>query len=114
MEEKFDIEKYRKENPMDYLKAIELIKNNPINGEVMNTIYKITRLHIPDTLYKYYYLSEDTGENRIRFKTLEDKKVYMADCNSLNDPFDNRAFFYKGEERKRQRNNAYKINIGFC
>jgi hypothetical protein len=98
MEEKFNIEKYRQENPMDYLKAIELIKNNPTNGEVMNTIYKITRFHIPDTLYKYYYLSESTEENSIRLKTLKDKKVYMADCKSLNDPFDNKAFFYKGEE----------------
>jgi hypothetical protein len=41
-------EKYRQENPMDYLKAIELIKNNLTNGEVMNTIYRITRLHIPE------------------------------------------------------------------
>jgi len=41
MEDKSDIEKYRKENPMDYLKAIELIKNNPTNGEIMKAIYKI-------------------------------------------------------------------------
>lgn len=98
MEEKFDIEKNRKENPMDYIKAIELIKSDPTNGEIMRMIYKATRLHIPDTLYKYYYLSEDSEENNIKFKTLKDKKIYTADSKSLNDPFDNKAFFYKEKE----------------
>lgn len=98
MEKQFDIEKYRQENPMDYIKAIEFIKNNPTNGEVMRAIYQITRLHIPDILYKYYYLSEDQEENSLRFHTLAEKKVYMAGCKSLNDPFDNKAFFYRREE----------------
>ncbi|MDD7795896.1 hypothetical protein [Clostridium sp. 'White wine YQ'] len=97
MEETFDVEKYRKENPMDYIKAIEFIKENPTNGDVMKALYDITRLHIPDILYKYYFLSEDCNENNLRFQTLVDKKVYMSDSKSLNDPFDNKAFFYKVE-----------------
>lgn len=35
MNEKFDLETYRKENPMDYLKAIEFIKENPSDSDIM-------------------------------------------------------------------------------
>ena len=98
MDERFDIDKYRKENPMDYLKAVEIIKNSPTDVEVMKTIYGITRLHIPNILYKYYYLSDNESENIIRLDTLREKKIFMAECKSLNDPFDNKAFFYRGEE----------------
>lgn len=104
MDQEFDVEKYCKENPMDYFKAIDIIKNNPTDGEIMRAIYKITRLHIPNILYKYYYLSEDEAENSIRLDTLREKKIYMADCKSLNDPFDNKAFFYKGEELEKYEN----------
>lgn len=95
--EEFDIVKYRKENPMDYLKAISLINDDPSNGVVMDDIYKVTRLHIPDVVYKYYSLSNDEKENSIKLNTLSDKKIYLADPRSFNDPFDNKAFFYRSE-----------------
>lgn len=52
MSEKFDLVKYRKENPMDYVKAIKLINDEPENYEIPKNIYQITKLHIPDTVYK--------------------------------------------------------------
>ncbi|MBZ9609952.1 DUF2971 domain-containing protein [Clostridium estertheticum] len=94
----FDIKKYRAETPMDYLKAIKLINEDPHNGEVMNAIYRVTRLHIPDLVFKYYTLSDDTQLNEVRFKTLLDKKIYLADASSFNDPYDSKAFFYNNKE----------------
>lgn len=51
-EKDFDIEKWRVDNPMDYLKAMFLINTSSNKNEVFKTIYKVTRLYIPDTLYK--------------------------------------------------------------
>lgn len=95
--EEFDLEKYRNETPMDYLKAISLINEDPSNGIVMNTIYRVTRLHISDLVYKYYSLSNNEKENSIKLSTLLNKKVYLSDPKSFNDPFDNKAFFYRSE-----------------
>ena len=52
MSEGFDVEKYREEMPMDYFKAIELIKEDPSNPIITDAIYKVTRIHIPDKIYK--------------------------------------------------------------
>lgn len=98
MVDKFDLKKYRDENPMDYLEVIKLINENPGNNTIMRTIYEITRLHIPDTVYKYYSLSKDNEENNIKFNTLSNNKIYMAHPNSFNDPFENNAFFYQKEK----------------
>lgn len=98
MVEKFQSTNYINESPIDYVKAIKHINENPHNGLVMKTIYQNTRQYIPDTVYKYYSLSNDKKENDIKFKTLGDKQVYMAQPTSFNDPFDNNAFYYKKEK----------------
>jgi hypothetical protein len=95
--EDFDIGKYRTETPMDYLKAIKLINENSSNSEVANVIYRITRMHIPDLVFKYYSLTDDDHLNGVKLRSLSDKKVYLAESNSLNDPFDTKAFFYRNE-----------------
>ncbi|WP_116061858.1 DUF2971 domain-containing protein [Cohnella phaseoli] len=92
--DEFDLEKYRIENPMDYLKAVQIIKEIPNNSEIMKVIYQITRLHIPDVVYKYYSLTSNDDLNEIKMKTLTDKKIYLADASTLNDPFEGKAFFY--------------------
>lgn len=101
--EEFDIEKYRKDNPMDYLKAIELINQDPYNPVIPETIYKITRLHNPDIIYKYYSLTDDLTLNEMKLNTLLKKQVYLASPSSMNDPFDSKAFFYRNEELKKIR-----------
>ena len=56
-EENWDLEKWRKEHPMDYLKALQIMNmsdNSEVKAELFKTIYKITRFHIPEVLYKYY------------------------------------------------------------
>ena len=54
----FDIEKWRKETPMDYLKAMCILNKaqGPIKDIIFKEIYKITRLYIPDVLYKFFHL----------------------------------------------------------
>ena len=100
-EENFDIEKWRVDNPMDYLKAMLLINTSSNKNEVFKTIYKVTRLYIPDILFKYFSLTDNIDLNEQNLHTLEQKKIFMSDVRYLNDPFDNKAYFYKSDELKK-------------
>lgn len=91
----FDLEKYRIENPMDYLKATQFINEAPSNTEIMKVIYQITRLHIPDIIYKYSSLTSDNDLNELKLTTLINKQIYLADAITMNDPFEGKAFFYQ-------------------
>lgn len=74
MDEDFDVVEWRKENPMDYIKAMNLILgySDPMQRTIaFNTIYKITRLHIPDTLYKFFSLNGDKEINKLKLETIE-------------------------------------------
>jgi hypothetical protein len=93
MQEEFDIEKWRNENPMDYTKAIELLKIDS-SSEVFLTIWKIAKLHIPKMVYKYYSLADNDEINKIKLQTLGDRKIYLSPMSSLNDPFEGKALFY--------------------
>lgn len=98
MDEKFDLDKWREDNPMDYLTAIRLINQNPNNYDIQREIYKITRLHIPDKVYKYFSLGEDEELNKTKLNTIRDKKVYLAQLSDMNDPFEGKAFFYDNKK----------------
>lgn len=109
-EENFDLEKWRRENPMDYLKALYLvlssgdwvpgIQNHIAMAVSFKAIYKLTRLYIPDTLYKFYSLTDDCVLDKKKFTTLENRKIFMSNIKDFNDPFDGKAFFYNPEELK--------------
>lgn len=92
----FDIKRWRKENPMDYLKAFWLVnKSDPsCRDDVFQNIYRITRLYIPDVLYKFYSLTDDHALNDKKLDTLRQQKIFLADAKSLNDPFDGKAYYY--------------------
>jgi hypothetical protein len=92
-----EIEKYRNENQMDYVKAIELLHTYRGDSEVFKTIYKITRLHIPKVVYKYMALNEDDNLNKLKFNSLSEHKIFLASPKRLNDPFEANAFFYRKE-----------------
>ena len=100
-EKNFDIEKWRMDHPMDYLKAMFFINTSSNKNEVFKTIYKVTRLYIPDILFKYYSLTDNIALNEQKLHTLEHKKIFMSDARYLNDPFDNKAYFYKSDELKK-------------
>ncbi len=109
-EKDFNLERWRQENPMDYFKALYLVLSSPsqIKGlpkvEAMNesflAIYRVTRLYIPNVLYKYYSLTDDCSLNEKKFTTLKNKKIFMSDIKDFNDPFDGKAFFYNPNELK--------------
>lgn len=80
---------------MDYLKAIELMNTAPYSCEIMETVYMVTRLHIPERVYKYYSLTENSALNNIKLNTLLENKIYLADANTFNDPFESKAFYYR-------------------
>jgi len=100
-EENFDVEKWRIESPMDYLKAMFLINTSLNKNEVFKNIYQVTRLYIPETLFKYYSLTDSIGLNEQKLNTLERKKLFMSDTKYLNDPFDNKAYFYRPDELRK-------------
>lgn len=93
----FDLEKWRLKNPIDYFKFMYIINISTNKNEVFDVLYKITRLYIPDTLFKYYSLTDNQELNEQKLQTLERKRIFMSDVKWLNDPFDNKAFFYNSE-----------------
>ena len=107
-ENNFVKEKWLKENPIDYFKFIYVlfassdiapnVDKNLVMSIRFNAIYKVTRLYIPDTLYKFYSLNDDNMLNEKKFGTLRDKKIYMANAKEFNDPFDGKAFFYNNKK----------------
>lgn len=99
--EKFDLEKWRNENPMDYILAMDLINQAQNKNEVFKIIYKITRLHLPDVLFKFISLTDDIALNESKLNTLQNQRIYMSDVKNLNDPFDNKAYFYRPDELKK-------------
>ena len=65
-EKNWNLEQWRKENPMDYFKAMYILNmadNSTAKAEVFKAIYQVVRLHIPDGQYKYYSLSSDERLN---------------------------------------------------
>ncbi|WP_185141495.1 DUF2971 domain-containing protein [Cohnella nanjingensis] len=94
----FDIEQYRMEHQMDYIKAIDLLNISSNKDEVFHWIYQITRWHIPDVLYKYFSFTDDENLNNLKLNTLSEKKIFLADSKDFNDPFDNKAFYYRNED----------------
>lgn len=100
-EKNWNIEEWRRKYPMDYYKALRILSEADDGiaiTEIFKAIYKITRLHVPEELFKYYSLSKDEGLNHKKLKTLSEGMVYMAEIKDFNDPFDSRAFFYNPKE----------------
>ena len=79
---------------MDFLKVMFLIGTAINKDEVFKTIYQTTRLYISNILFKYFALTEDAALNDQKLETLQQKKIFMSDVKCLNDPFDNKAYFY--------------------
>lgn len=99
---KAEREKYTKENPIDYVKTLEVLNRFP-NDDTFNTIYKIINLYVPDQVYKYYSLTNDEKLNDLKFSILENKEVYLSYASDFNDPFDNRSYYYDIERLKQHK-----------
>ena len=108
----FDLEKWRKEYPIDYFKAFWLVLNLPklnvssdvqflLQNESFKAVYRVIRMYIPQTLYKYYSLTDDAELNNQKLETLKKNKIFMSPINKFNDPFDSKAFFYNPEALKK-------------
>lgn len=104
-EKNWDIDQWRASQPIDYFKVAEIFKKalsmtppgaqpSILLCEVMNAFHAIVQRYIPETLYKYYSLSDNTELNEKKLQTLSDGKVYMAEIITLNDPFDCKAYYY--------------------
>lgn len=100
-EKNFDIEKWRLENPVDYLKAVRLIDMFPDKNIAFDAIYKVMRYYLPDTLYKYYSLTDNISLNEQKFETLQQEKIFTCEAKFLNDPFDNKAYYYDNHKLKK-------------
>lgn len=97
MEADFDIEKWRQENPMDYRKAIEILKIDS-SSEAFFTILRIAQLHITKKVYKYYSFTDNNNLNDLKLKTLRNSQIFLSPMSHLNDPFEGKSFFYNERE----------------
>lgn len=111
-DENFDKEKWLKENPIDYFKFIYLMLTTPNNAPkgipceivtsvVFEALYPVIRLYIPNTLYKFCSLDDNEKLNKKKFKTLENKQIFMSSIKDFNDPFDCKASFYDSNQLAR-------------
>ena len=100
-ENEFDIEKWRCEHPVDYLKTMHLIDMFPDKNIAFTAVYKVMRMYVPDTLYKYYSLTDNIQLNEQKFETLQQNKIFTCEAKYLNDPFDNKAYFYNHNKLKK-------------
>jgi len=113
MNQAFNRELWHKNNPMDYVKAMGIIlscKDDDQQNEALSVIYRVTRLHIPDVLFKYYSLSDDEELNKKKILTLKDQQVYNALFEDMNDPFDGKSYFYRHEVIKKYICNDEELN----
>ena len=93
-EKDFDKVKWLQEHPIDYFKFIYLLFNTTKNATenipytlamdvAFRALYPVTRLYIPDTLYKYYSLNDNKKLNQQKFKTLKNKQIFMTKMLSM-------------------------------
>jgi len=101
LEKEFDLEKWRDENPMNYMLAMNLINQASNKNEVFMTIYQITRLHLPNVLFKFFSLTDNIALNESKLDAVQNQKIFMSDVKNLNDPFDSKAYFYRPDELKK-------------
>ena len=101
-EDNFDIEKWRKENPVDYFKCLFLLEHIQSTGKdsAFQIIYRVMRLYLPNMLYKYYSLDNNQELNQTKFETLKKQQIYLSAISSFNDPFDTKAYYYNPESLK--------------
>lgn len=102
--EDFNKEKWLQENPVDYFKFLYILFTSKnitpqlpyeiVMKTTFDALYRVTRLYIPDTLYKFYSLTSDKKLNKKKLSTLKNKQIFMSDIKDFNDPFDGKAFFY--------------------
>lgn len=97
MKKEFDIEKWKKEHPLDYPQLIYFIEHAVDQQTIFSYIYQITRLYLPNVLFKYYSLTEDKELNEKKLQTLGRKEVYTSTIAALNDIFDSRAYLFDSE-----------------
>ncbi len=101
-EKNFNVEKWRKENPVDYFKYLYILEQQQgiAKDIVFKDLYQVNRLYVPDMLYKYYSFTEDERLNETKLETLKKQQLYLSDIQSFNDPFDSKAFYYDPEPLK--------------
>lgn len=61
---------------------------------------------IPDVLYKYSWLDEETSEkskeaNELRLSTLAKGQIYLSALDQFNDPFEGKVFVFEGDDSLR-------------
>ena len=119
-EKNWDKNKWLQENPIDYFKMSAMLVNPEeavLRDVVFKTLYKMIRLYIPDTVYKYFALDMSEKRDEENLETIYNGKVYMSEIKGFNDPFDGRGFFYnhkKLEDIERLKHCEGRFIDDFC
>lgn len=107
----WNIFRWKVENPIDYFKYVKILNGIPKDfvDIVFMEIYKISRLYIPDNLFKFYSLDDSKELNKVKMDTLSRKEVYLSNLSYSNDPFDGKAAYFDFNIIKEK-----KIDMNFC
>lgn len=62
---------------------------------IFTALFGVLKLYVPDTLYKYYSLTNNKELNQNKLDTLQNNQIYLASHNQLNDPHDGKGYYYR-------------------
>ena len=53
----WDVDKWREQHPVDYINAVKVLNcfSKESRLKAFKEIFKVTRLYLPEILYKYYF-----------------------------------------------------------
>lgn len=112
-EGEWNIEQWKIDYPIDYSKLIMILNGIPKDyiDIIFTEIYKISRLYIPENLFKFYSLDDNIELNRIKIDTLSRKEVYLSNLSNANDPFDGKAAYFDFDSIKEKKINMILFEI---
>lgn len=102
--EKINIEEWKASHPaFDYHGAVLFLtaQQEIDRRNVFLNLSWLARQYVPNTIMKFYSLTEDQDTNLKKLATLEKGKIFLSNPKSLNDPFDCGCAFYDFENRPR-------------
>ena len=100
--EKISLDEWKRRFPSFYyhaaIQALSSVQNKD-KLELFLYLTAIARAYVPNTLTKFYSLSEDQDMNQKKLATLEKSCVFLSNPKNLNDPFDCGCAYYDFENR---------------
>ena len=79
---------------MRYQDLVDDLSTNIDVNDVCERFYEKVRKFLPDKIFKYYSLNNDSNLNDSKLKSLREGKVYVSSREKFNDPYDDYGYIY--------------------